>query len=344
MTNVIVGFFIMKKITDFERYHRNQLRAQKRFARYLSQRHTHGAFGKIHLFRPVEEPVIPVSAPRIFSLMENPEEVLSFIAALSARARRDRPLFIDLMNVERISPEAVLLLLSTIKSRRLKKCLRIGGNEPRDPEVSAALSQSGFYSYVTHKPKGHRSDSTTGIMKKHEGKKVREDICAQLVQHATKAIYGKVTKNGGLYRALIECMANTRDHASVEGKEQEAWWVSVHCNAEAKTADFAFLDNGVGIFKSIKWQNFTKRIAKSIFFTDQSSLLNDLLHAHLGSRTELPYRGKGLPAILKAQQRGQITNLRLITNKAYLDATSGVGRVIKQEFKGTCLTWRIQCE
>lgn len=273
--------------------------------------------------------------------MENPEGVIEFVSTLASSARRGKILFVDLSRITRISPDAILLLLSTIKSKKLKKCLTVRGNEPTDPKVRATFSQSGFYAYVAQKPKGHREDQSLGLLKKHEGKRVREDICAQLVQHATKMIYGKPQKNGGIYRALIECMANTRDHASAEGKEQEAWWASVDFDADKKIARFAFLDNGVGIFKSIKWRNFANQVNLAMLFGNQASLLKDLLDAELGSRTGLPYRGKGLPAIKTAQARGHMKNLQLLTNKAHINVTTGETKLLKSEFRGTCLTWEI---
>ncbi len=273
--------------------------------------------------------------------MENPDETIDFFARLHSAGNKRSRIFIDLENVNKITVETLLLLLSKIKHRALSRCVGVGGNEPKEAKVRDMFSQSGFYDYVANRPRTYKSSNNLGILKKHEGKRVREDVCAEIIHYATQKLFGKVQKNGGLYRTLIECMANTKDHAKIGADTSEAWWVTAYYDAEAGIVFFAFLDNGVGIFKSVRMKSVLMYVGQFLALTTRPDLLMDILEAKLPSRTGLPYRGKGLPAIHRALLRRDIRNLKIVTNDAYLDAGSRKGNVLKNAFRGTCLTWEI---
>lgn len=333
----------MKKITDFERYRRNQERARRRNER---QRHRHrgrGSFSGVlrkSQFVALEGEATRLIAPRIFSLMQNPEDSLEFFDNFE-RACRDSPrIIIDTSRVEIVTVEALLLLLANIK-RSSQRCGRIGGNEPTNAKVRKIFAQSGFYDFFAKQPRAYQKQHNTGLLKRREGKRVRESVCAELVHYTSIQLFGTKRKNGGLYRALIECMANTRDHAKIGVSDPEAWWVTVFYDDETHIAHFAFLDTGVGIFKSARLQGFLKQLGRFFNVVTRPDVLVDILDANLGSRTNLPYRGKGLPSIRRALDRKQIRNLKILTNDALLDATSRKGITLDHSFRGTCLTWEI---
>lgn len=329
----------MKKIRDFARYRRNQRRAARRSARQ-SRRSRRGSSG-IGRSLPKHLKTHNVVAPKVFSLVENTEQTLEFFSRLHVLGNKPCRIFIELEKVDKITAEALLLLLSYLKRGRLKRCVSVGGDEPKNQKVREVFAHSGFYAHVSNRPAHYRPSSDLGILKRHEGKRVREDVCAELIHYATRRLFGTVRKNGGLYRTLIECMANTKDHARIGREANEAWWVTAYHDAEANVVKFAFLDNGVGIFKSARMRSVLRWMGQFAGLVTYPHLLLDILDARLPSRTGLPYRGKGLPAIYRSLSRGSIRNLKIVTNTAFLDAAKREGRELKHPFRGTCLTWEI---
>lgn len=335
----------MKKIQDFERYWRNQRRSSRRAAASRKRRQTdasgaaHGSFriAKASGFMPRQKRVV---VPHVFSLMDNAEETLTFFEQFEAACEDSDRVFIDSDKVEKVTIEALLLLLAKIQGKK-QECASVGGQEPRNEDVRKVFAQSGFYDFFTHKPFGYHQKNTTGLLKRRDGKRVKEGVCADLVHYTTKKVHGARRKNGGLYRTLIECMANTRDHARLDGTEVEPWWVAVYYDEKTGVGHFAFLDTGIGIFKSARMQSFLTHLGRFMGITNRVDLLNDVLDANLGSRTNLAYRGKGLPSIKRALKRGQIKNLKVLTNDAVLDATTRHGKILQRSFNGTCLTWDI---
>lgn len=330
----------MKKITYFARYRRNQLRAARRSQKQRARFRTGTVGASLHT-APRKTKVINLQAPPVFSLVENPDETINFFSRLHAAGNKPCRIFVDLGPVQQLTIDALLLLLSKVQRGALARCISVGGNEPKDPKVRDMFAHSGFYDYVSSTRPVKRHSSGAGILKKHVGKRVREDVSAELVHYATQCLHGTVKKNGGLYRALIECMANTKDHARIGAATNEAWWVSAYHDSAAGVVYFAFLDNGVGIFRSAKMQSVLKFMGKFVGLVTHADILNDILDAQLPSRTGLPYRGKGLPAIKRTLGRQDIRNLRIITNDAFLDATTRKGKELKHPFRGTCLTWEI---
>ena len=274
--------------------------------------------------------------------MENTEPTLEFFSRLRIAGKKPCRIFVNLEPVTKITADALLLLLSMMKHGPLKRCVAVGGNEPKDPKVREMFAQSGFYENISNRPEGYKRSENSGIMKKHQGKRVQQSTCMELGRYAANRLFGSPRKNGGLYRCLIELMANTKDHAHPGGDTTEAWLVTAYFDAEAKTVHFAFLDNGVGIFKSTRMQGALRLMGRFTGLVKSHEILMDILEAKLASRTGLPYRGKGLPAIYRALGRGDIHNLKIVTNDAYLDAASRTGKQLKEPFRGTCLTWEIR--
>jgi hypothetical protein len=67
--------------------------------------------------------------------------------------------------------------------------------------------------------------------------------------------------------------------------------------------------------------------------------LRDILEGKIESRTGIPYRGKGLPAIYKAFLSGRISKLVIIANDVYANVADGDYRKMGTELGGTLLYW-----
>ena len=62
----------------------------------------------------------------------------------------------------------------------------------------------------------------------------------------------------------------------------------------------------------------------------------------VGSRTDLPGRGKGLPKIARAHADGEIKRLVVLSNRVYANFETKEFRKLNEEFSGTLLYWEIE--
>jgi hypothetical protein len=136
-------------------------------------------------------------------------------------------------------------------------------------------------------------------------------------------------------------MSNTHNHAAKHYEGIQTWWASVYADRDTSRVCYTFLDTGVGIFRSREIGLF-RRIYIRAGFTDNVKLLKLILEGGVESRTELPYRGKGLPAIKRRSKNGQIRSLIIISNDVYANIETGDYRLLPREFPGTLLYWEGQ--
>ena len=86
-----------------------------------------------------------VSAPNVFCIKENPQEVVKFINKLNKYLETRTPVFINLSKVEYIAHDAIVVLLS-ILSLFKKRHIDFNGNFPADEKCCKILRDSGFFS------------------------------------------------------------------------------------------------------------------------------------------------------------------------------------------------------
>ena len=314
------------KLRKRRQKHRNRLRYALRGAEPAQNR--------------FDDHFVTIIAPEVFSFIENPEALLACMSNMHQVARQRKSVFLDLANIKVLSCDAITLLLSNISNPKFMLGHRCTGNVPNEPALAAVLKQSGFYSHVRSANRGASADQDTIFRRR--GKKVELKYVEKILTFATTLVYGNKTKVGGVYRALIECMANTRDHASDVAKQHEAWWTSVYFDEERGVACFSFLDNGVGVFKSRKIMSLMDKLVRVFGAQPNTRILREILEGKLASSTGLPYRGKGLPSIFRAMNRGQLARLTIITNDVYAAVSQGNYRYLKPSFRGTFLYWELR--
>jgi hypothetical protein len=205
---------------------------------------------KKHLGQPSQ-----MVAPNRFSMVENPDEAVHFLNRIRAVARA-RDLFIDLEEVEDLTPDAVALLLATINRRELANNTFVSGNHPKDPKLRAILTNSGFREYVRSHPESAPRMELGRIRRRPTSSETVDDsvkgaVAAELIEFAMQKLTGVPIPHQPSYRVLGEAMLNTLNHASERPNDhREPWWASVYCNVESRRAAFTFIDQGIGIFKS----------------------------------------------------------------------------------------------
>jgi len=209
---------------------------------------------------------------------------------------------------------------------------------PSDARLRKQFTESGFFEYVisVYKPK----NPEYGTIRARSKLKVDPLMALQLIKLATKAIYNKYVKQGSAYKALLECMNNTWDHAAGRKPKPERWWASVHYDENTEKVSFTFVDNGVGIFESRDPSILQDALVK-LRISKNTEMLRKMLRGEIPSVTGIPYRGRGIPSIFKCLSRREIDNLIVITNDVYANVKKDEFRTLKTPFRGTFLYWEI---
>jgi hypothetical protein len=279
----------------------------------------------------------PILAPSVFSFVTNTEEMIKFLDEIKRTARNGRNIHIELGGLKSLSYDAILVLLSRIKEDRFIFGVTVKGNEPSDPALKQLFSDSGFYDYVPRTaaatpPRGK------GSIRNRTASLVEASKTAGLVEFASEKLTGSAVTWKGVQRVFLECMSNTKDHASGD-EHAEPWWACALVNEPEGKVQFSFLDNGVGIFQSVRLRRF-QQVLRTVGLRDHPSILKELLSGEIGSRTGLSYRGKGLPAIRDTEVlRHEIENLVIITNDVYARPGKEVYRGMNRRFEGTFFYW-----
>ena len=113
---------------------------------------------------------------------------------------------------------------------------------------------------------------------------------------------------------------------------------------EAGLKKIQITDNGHGIIKTLK-RRFGQQFFKDILrgeFNENSAILRKAFDQKYGSRTEEINRNKGLPKIKAVVDEEHITDLIVLSNKAYLNLGQNKKAIeLKNEFQGTFYCWSV---
>jgi len=282
-----------------------------------------------------------VEAPSVFSIVNNPDEAMRFFTNLELYSGRYN-INLDLSKVGTLTTDAIAALIATL--RRLD--INVRGNVPDDADVQRMLLESGFFAYVSSTqelPKVKR-----GSIEQQKSKMVEPVVAKELVHFGTKSIFGSSQRCTAAYSTLIECMANTRNHASGRSdknmpqkrKLPETWWATVYADAGRKKICLTFVDTGVGIFRSVRLS--TVRKIYSLFgVKNDSDILRDMLQGKVPSSTRLSFRGKGFPYMNRLALEKRISSLVIVANDVYANVSSGKFEMLPVQFHGTLVYWEI---
>lgn len=334
----------MKKLYSNEEYKKqNEKRAKDRFKQQLlSKRKAKAkrrALNGVPIVKQRERRAISqfenLKAPSNFSFVENTVSVLTYLEDIQARINRRKPVLINLKDITNLTNDAIVLLLAFIKNPTITKGVPIQGNYPRDKELRKIFHESGVFG-----ANGNDTEPKNYILTRRN-KKAEGGIANELIKRATKIIFGQEARCPGVYRALMESMANTCYHAKPQQIGHETWWLTVYHDKAANKVSFAFIDLGVGIFKSSKMSGFKEKLTSFFGITDNRDVLKEIISGRKMSSTKIPYRGKGLPNIYKGLERNYYSNLRVISNDVKADLSINKYEKLSKEFRGTFLYWEL---
>lgn len=289
-----------------------------------------------------------IKAPKHFSLLDNTEEVLSFIRDVDIYFNKRKKVFIRLRKTNFISHDAIVVLLSKLIQFKANK-IGFNGDFPDDEKAADILKGSGFFEYLY---KNFDNKDTYTFDKKiytHANKNVNPALTSDIIEGASQKIWNEKRRCPGLQRVFIELMQNTNNHASNHKKGEKLWWSSIVHNKAEKKVCFSFIDYGVGILDSLKNKQTGKfakifSVIKNIFKTQNNAEILKLLlegKIHELIKEQAYNRGKGLPGIFKACKTNNISNLIVITNNVYADVANNDYKEINNNLSGTFVYWEL---
>lgn len=289
-----------------------------------------------------------IKAPKLFSLLDNSQELLSFIQKVDACFNEKKKVFIRMKDTTVISYDAIVVLLSKLIQFKASK-IDFDGDFPYDKNAERVLRGSGFFEYLY---KSINDQDTYTLDKKiytHANKNVNSALTSNIIEEATHKLWNEKRRCPGLQRVFIELMQNTNNHASNHRKGEKLWWSSIVHNKVERKVCFSFIDYGVGILDSLKNKESGKfakifNSIKSILKPDNNADILKLLlegKIHELIKEQAYNRGKGLPGIYKAWKSNDISNLIVITNNVYANVANDDYKEMSNSLSGTFIYWEL---
>ncbi|MBB3696909.1 hypothetical protein KMW28_22300 [Flammeovirga yaeyamensis] len=284
--------------------------------------------------------------PEFSSFREKPEILINYINDLQLNINNRKEIYINMKNVKSISQGAIISILSIINQRNDNN-LPIFGSIPKNNKVAKILESSGFYNSLKGNDVGYNQSPNIILNNRHS--QVDPVLCDEIVQKAMQTICGVKKRNSKLYGLIMEMMANSINHGYPKGNNllnltfrsawfiKKSWLLSISHQKEKVT--FVFLDYGVGILETIKLK-LGQKVLNSISPRNEKILLQ-VFNGKIGSRTGLPFRGKGLPKIYTSFQQNYISDLFVLTNNVILDYKNQNFYKLKSDFNGTLYIFEI---
>lgn len=339
----------MKKLWGQPKYQRFRDRCQRRQeSRRLQNRRSYGEVPnkRNKKARRGKRGIQTLTAPTVFSLVEAPDEMLRFLKNLrSYLFLRNIHVKIELEEVTTIDPESVAVFVAIIESIPKGRVSRVSGTVPRDPICARRLHDFGFFQHVKG---GLNLGVPAGTIRKlHKGTKVEGNTANDIIKFGLERLNEKTSKHGPTYNIFTEAMGNTFQHASQKIKRDEQtercrWWASAYHDDTKKSVCFTVVDLGIGILKSFNFrQNWKAALQRFTIHQSDGKKLNLLLDGKIPSRTGVKYRGRGLPNMKEACVQHRISNLLILSNRAFAHVEKGTYKTLSVGFGGTIIYWEV---
>lgn len=291
-----------------------------------------------------------IPAPNNFSFIENHNESIKFLNDSKHYIEdMDTKIKQDFRYIDNVTPDAILYMMAYIDDMKYRSVeFSITGTFPTKKSCRKLFDESGFLEHLKSQ-KDKLNNIVTDMLTIKVGTHTNTQIAQDVVKYVRKWLNIDRTKTKPLYKILIECMTNTKNHAfkkninednnqnESENKNYKWYLMAYHINGEVH---FVFLDNGYGIAKTIRknWKDlFTGKR-----FDDNKLVLSALEGEILRSQTGEAKRGKGLPYIYKSAKEEHIKELIIITNKAFINCKNDTTQQIDSKLNGTLISWKIK--
>jgi hypothetical protein len=246
----------------------------------------------------------------------------------------------DLAAIQQMTPDAIALLVANVNSKVFTRGVPVGGNSPEDNVASAMFDQSGFYDHVdSHRLRTRERKQL--LVHRVTFNKVENLEAKSAGRFASDHVFGDGRRIRPLYEVLIECMANTNNHASTSQPGMYDWWLFAYNDPAARRTVLTFLDLGVGVFESLPMRAFWRDPLRSVGLTGNLGVVPKLLAGEISSRTGRAERGKGIPRINEHAIGGTFSRFVMIANDIYADLRNSSFRYLKENLHGTLFSFEL---
>lgn len=289
------------------------------------------------LFQPPKR--ITIKAKQDFSLLDYPENVLSYINHIEDVTSKNKYkiVILDLKEVKIIDIGSVNILLSEINKLKQKQIETIC-NLPTDVDCKKIFFESGFSDHMRDLQGRKISYSKTNrnlILNRGFDKTSNEQI-GLTIKHSVNHLIGIEESFRPLYSIAQEMCANSIEHANEHHKN---WLFSVWYKDNDNVC-FTMTDIGSGILGTLK-RKFSQIIKESLL-KDNKEILIRAFEKKYTSITKDINRNKGLPKIKDISYNKYIENLVIITNNVILNFSDyNNSRVLNKNFNGTFYYWEL---
>lgn len=306
-------------------------------------------------FRQKKHPRIPyvyVKAPRILSVVRNPEDVSAFILEIKICFDGKIPVWVVLEDVEEIDYDAITVMLSAVVRFKTSR-IQFNGDFPKNGDVKKILDESGFFGYLLKSKFGdkqnYKLESKSSIFT-HAMRTVDSELGEDIIKSASTTVWKERRRCPGVQRTLIELMQNTNNHASLEREGEKHWWLSVQHISSERRVLFSFVDYGVGVFVNLenkrqgnKFYRILDRLRDKFSHGSNADILKLIFHGELHrTASGKTFRGKGLPGIYEAFSKNRISKFVMITNNVYFNSEGDTYKILKHPFQGTFVYWELR--
>ncbi len=256
-------------------------------------------------------------------------------------------IFLDVSDVKTLTIDAIMYTLALISNLKYGRGFKyyFSGNVPKYDGPKELMEQSGFFNYVKSNNVNFKTNSK--YMQIRTGFESDGEIASKIVDFA-RAKYGlSKSRMNYLYKMLIELMANAKNHAYDNSKNimKKRWYVFVE-DTEAKLS-FTFLDTGIGIPNTVHKkigekikELLSEPYREDLKIRDVDYILSALDSKTMRTKTQLAYRGKGLPKINQIFENGKIQELSIISGRGFC-ACNGEQYDMNISLNGTLFYWEI---
>lgn len=240
---------------------------------------------------------------------------------------------IDLSEVEKISKEALIMLLAQSEKAIDKIGKEVYIRLPRNNEARNIVNGKWEDRHVHHTSYKKMDLSTLKEDAFCRQYRIDPKVAIQAVKELKKIDIHELFKP--LYDFLVELIGNATEHG-IRGMSL-SWWFLYY--KEKNSFRFVFVDMGKGIVGSYASAKATRERTKD---KSHQEVLLEALEGKLGSSTGEENRGRGLPFIMQCVKKGFISDFVLMTNGVYSRYENGSMRTRSiPEFEGTYLSWKI---
>lgn len=280
----------------------------------------------------MQRQVVEIACPKILSLRTNPDETSAFLATIRSRSSPGMRLRVVAQGVREASPDGLMALAAALSSAKAE----ITGDLPADEGVADVFRESGVFD-----AKGIRRSwpgtPTAGAVFTLMGDEADGELAERCVMFMAEKLGRPGARLPATYRVLIECMANTVNHAGAT--ERMPWYVHAHFDQTNQVGCYTFVDCGVGIVASLR-RRLGQRLSH-LFAGGDAAALNSALAGDVPSRTGLANRGRGLNGIRLVAIKGRIRRLLVIANRGRYDHDADQCHKLHSSYPGTVISWEV---